>query len=285
MAVASVACAPHLSAEAMQMRMALSMDLLAGANANDSRAAYKVWAEQVITKFGLKNFEMLPEVVYPSARMLQMVRSHQVECAGLSAQEIYKVQNEIDLETVLLEDYSAQGMEYVVLVQAKSPIQRLEDLKKHRMLIHRHRDTVLLTMWLELQMNASRQGASEEYFDTLLYRDKVNETILPLFFGKTDAIGITRRAFQTAVELNPQLGRQLRVLCNSPKLVIDSLVVRKGCDPGQKQQLIHAITGLSSVPAGKQLLTLYESQGFVARPGSIFAGTFDMIRRYEKLGH
>ena len=285
MAVAALASTPCLMGEVPQMRMALSLDLLAGINATDSRAAYKVWAEQVISRFGLKHFEMLPEVFYSSTRLLPMLRARQVECLGLSAQEIYKVQNELDMDTAMLEDYSADGLEYVVLVQNTSPFHHLEELKNRRMIIHRHRDTVLLPLWLEVQMNTGKQGACEEFFESLSYRDKVNEAILPLFFGKTDAIGITRRAFQTAAELNPQLGRQLRVLLVSPKLVLDALMVRKGCDPLLKQQLIQAITGLSSIPAGKQLLSLYESKGFVIRPGSVFAGTFELIKRHDKMGH
>jgi hypothetical protein len=109
-------------AQKAKVHMALSVDLLAGTNLNDSRAAYRIWADQVFQKFSLCGFEMLPEVLFPSARLLQMIKTGQVECFGLSAPEMYKAAVDIDFETMAPEDYAASGLEYLLLVNANSEI-------------------------------------------------------------------------------------------------------------------------------------------------------------------
>ena len=55
---------------------------------------------------------------------------------------------------------------------------------------------------------------------------KPSQAILPVFFKQAEAALVTRATFDTAVELNPQLGAALRTLSRSPQLIPAVAAVR-----------------------------------------------------------
>jgi phosphonate transport system substrate-binding protein len=201
----------------------------------------------------------------------------------MSVQDIYHVLSEVDLETIAVEDYAASGMEYLLLVNASSPYRRIEDLKKTRLIYQQHRDNILMMPWIEIMLAEAHQPPGAPFFESVETRAKINEVILPLFFHKANAVALTRRAFNLAVEMNPQLGRDLRVLATSPKLIVDAFGFHRGCDPEDKRAIFNALKSIGTVPAGRQLLTLYESSGFVLKPGSALNGALDLVRQYERI--
>jgi phosphonate transport system substrate-binding protein len=259
------------------------MDTLAGANVNDARAAYRVWGQEIAKTLALRNAEMLSQVFIPSAELIQMIRSGQVDCFALTALEYASVMDLVDPNCAIIEDYALDGLDYVLLVRADSPYQRLEDLKGRNLLLLHHRDTSMLRVWLSLQLARTGSTDIEQFFDAPEMRDQVAEVILPVFFRKAQAAALTRRAFSMAVELNPQLGREMRVVATSPRVIPVGFWFGKNCDPENRTAFQRSMLLLDTIPAGRQVLALYQSTGFQQRPCSIMNGTVNMVREYEHL--
>lgn len=266
-----------------RFRVGMSMDTLAGANVNDARAAYRVWADEIAHNLDLDQTEMIPEIFVPSAQMIQMIRVAEIDCFAISAWEYAKVIDLIDPTEMAVEDYSANGMEYLLLVHAAGPYQKLADLRGAKIIVHHHRDTLLIDAWLNILLSTNGLAPARKFFETVERRDNLTEVVLPLFFRRTPAIGLTRRAFNMAAELNPQLGRDLRVLAASPKVIPDGFFFRRGCDPQDRRRFREAMNRFASLPAGKQCLALYQSTGFVPRPCTVMKETMDLIHQVEHL--
>jgi hypothetical protein len=47
--------------------------------------------------------------------------------------------------------------------------------------------------------------------------------------------------------------------------------------------LIDAILRIETVPAGQQIVALYQSHGFVVRPTAVMNGTLEMVREFDRL--
>ena len=259
------------------------METLAGANVNDARAAYRVWGEEIARTLALRHAEMLSQVFIPSAQLIQMIRTGQVDCFALTAWEYASVTELIDPSCAMIEDYALDGIDYLLLVKNDSPYRKIGDLKGCKLLLQHHRDTSVLRAWLALELTASGLPEVEQFFDAPEMRDQIMQIILPVFFGKAQVGAITRRAFNMAAELNPQLGRQLRVIATSPRIIPDGFWFRKGCDPADQQAFQQSMLRLSSIPAGKQVLALYQSTGFYQRPCSIMNATVELIHKYERI--
>lgn len=285
MSLAGATLAGRLSAQTDHppIRVAVSMDTLAGANVNDARAAYRVWIGQVAQSLSIRHAEILDEVFIPSARLLQMIRQGQVDCFGLTAVEYAKAIDLIDPENMEVEDCALNGLEMLLLVHRESPVKSLADLKGVRLMVHHHRDTTLVQAWLAVELARQGLGGYEQFFGGEQLKDKVGEVVLPVFFHREQAAVISRQAFSTAAELNPQLGRDLRVLAVSPRNIPVGFFFRKNCNQQDKLDFQRAMDKLATVPAGRQVMALYQTTRFMLRPCSVMGPTLEMIRQYDKV--
>ena len=264
-------------------RVAISVETLAGANVNDARAAYKVWLSEVSRQYGTQTAVVVPEVFIPSEDLIREIRQGTLDCYGVTAMEFAKVVDLTDPDSLVLQDYLADGIEYVLLVHSSSQFKKIADLRDARMVSHLHRDMVLLPAWLGTMLAANNLPAPEHFFASHKLSDSLNQVVLPVFFRRLDAACVARRSWETAVELNPQLGRDLRALAVSPKVIPVVFGFRRNTNANARKALIDAILRIDTVPAGQQIVALYQSHGFVVKPVSVMNGTMEMVRQYERL--
>lgn len=264
------------------LRIAVSTDTLAGANVNDARAAYKVWTNEVMRQDPISSAEMVPGIFLPSEEVIREIRQDAIQGFGITALEFLKVADLVDPDSVLLQDYLSDGLEYVLLAHNDGRIKRIADLKGAQVLVHLHRDMVLAAAWLGTLLAANNLPQPEHFFSGQKQVDNLNQVVLPVFFHRAEAACLTRRNWQTAQELNPQLGRDLGVLAISPKLIPNVIAFRRGCDPEARMALFAAISKMASLSAGQQIVALYQSHGFISRPTSVMNGTLQMLHDFQR---
>ncbi len=273
----------HAQKQGRILRVAISTDTLAGANVNDARAAYKVWVNEITRLQPNSIAQMVPEIFLPSDDMTRAIRQGTIECFGVTALEFVKVADLVDPDYLLLQDYLVDGMEYVLLVHQKSSFKTVADLRGAQLLTHYHRDMVLAPVWLSTLLASNNLPQPEHFFGSQKQTDNLNQVVLPVFFRRADTACLARRNWETAVELNPQLGRDLRALAVSPRIVPIAIAFRRGCSAEGRKALIDSILKVSSITAGQQIVALYQSHGFIVRPTSVMNNTVEMIRHYERL--
>lgn len=266
-----------------ELVVAISTDTLGGANVNDARAAYAVWIQEVTRHMGRVRAEVLPQIFVPSGELLREIRSGIVQCYGITAIEYMKIVDLTDSSCLLLQDYLADGMEYVIVVNSQSAFRSMADLRGAQIILHHHRDLVLALPWIETALAAGSLPPADRFFGSISMRDSVNQVALPVFFRRVDAACLARRSWETAVELNPQLGRSMRVLTVSPKLVPIVLAFRRHCSEAGKEALIHAVMNITSVTAGQQIVALYQAHSFVLRTAAAMKTTVDLLMNYQRL--
>jgi ABC-type phosphate/phosphonate transport system substrate-binding protein len=265
------------------LHVAISTDTLAGANVSDARAAYAVWIKEVTGHMGTLRAEIVPEIFLPSPQLLAGIRRGSIDCYGITALEYEKVADLTDPNFFLLQDYLADGMEYVLIVHNSSPYRKIGDMRGAQILTHHHRDMVLLPAWMETMLAENNLPPAERFFGSQTARDNVTQVALPVFFRRVDGACLARRSWETAVELNPQLGRDVRTLVVSPKVVPIAICFRRNSSPEGRRALIDAVMKIASIPAGQQIVAMYQAHGFVVRTSAVMKSTVDMVAQYQRL--
>jgi ABC-type phosphate/phosphonate transport system substrate-binding protein len=265
------------------LRLAISADTLAGANINDARTAYRVWIREVLDQLGHHMADVVPEVYLPSEELIRDVRQGTLDCYGVTAVEFEKLVDVTDPESVVLEDYQAGGMEYVLVVHNSSTFKKLADLRDARILSHLQCDMTLLAAWLGTLLAANNLPQPDHFFASQERSDRLNMVVLPVFFRRVDGACLALRSWETAVELNPQLGHDLHVLAMSPKVVPVLLAFRRNTSVISRKTLIDSIQRINTLAAGQQIVALYQSRGFVVRPASVMKGSLEMVREFERV--
>ncbi len=265
------------------LRIAVSNDTLAGANVNDARAAYLVWIDEYTRQTGKLLAEIVPGVFLPSDEVIRGIHQGTIDCFGITALEYVKLIDLIDPDVIVLQDYLADGIEYVLLVHNNSPFRKIADLRGAQVVSHLHRDMVLLPAWLGTLLAQNNLPSAQHFFGNIMTHDTVNQVVLPVFFHRMDGACLARRNWETAVELNPQLGRDLRVLAVSPKIIPIAVAFRRNCNAESRKVLLQTMLRISTTVAGQQMAALYQARGFVMRPVSTMKNTVEMVRQYERM--
>jgi ABC-type phosphate/phosphonate transport system substrate-binding protein len=263
--------------------MAISTATMAGANINDARAAYKVWLGQAAQYYGRRTAVVVPDIFIPSKDLVRGVREGSLDAYGATAIEVKELLDVTELDFMLIQDYMANGMEYVLLVHNSSTFKKLADLRGAQLVTHLHRDMLLLPAWLGTILAEDNLPQPNRFFASQKESDKVNQVVLPVFFRRVDAACLARHDWETAVELNPQLGRDLRPLVVSSRLLPIGCFFRKSTSPEARQALLRSIQSINSVTAGREIVALYQSQSFVIRTVATMKPTLDMLRQFERI--
>jgi ABC-type phosphate/phosphonate transport system substrate-binding protein len=181
--------------------------------------------------------------------------------------------------TLLLDEQrAAQGEQYLILVREDSGIGSLQGLRGRSLVLHKAAITCLAPAWLQTALGAPNWSAVQAHFSVVTSEPKVSKgVILPVFFQKVDACLLTRRSFEAACELNPQVGKRLRIAAASPPLVPMLLALHKDCPPERQKAFLDAVLRLHGSPEGQQVLTLFQAGRLVARDASVLRITLELL--------
>ena len=102
------------------------------------------------------------------------------------------------------------------------------------------------------------------------------------FFGQVDACLVSRNSYNISAELNPQLGRQLRVLEQSPGFVTGIIAVRKGLEKANRDAIMKILTEMYTDPKGKQIMTLFRINRLVPFMPEHIVSVTKVIREHQE---
>ena len=173
-------------------------------------------------------------------------------------------------------------IEYLLLVNQISNIRGIENLRGKSITFASLTDANLGRMWTEIMLDDRHLGRIENFFGSIKNESKVSAAVLPVFFGKTDAVVVARVSFEVMQEMNPQLKTKMRVLAVSPGF-IDGLLCVPRAKRTANSALLKAIAGLQEDVAGQQILMVFRTRQLVPVDGAALERVRGMWTRYLRL--
>jgi phosphonate transport system substrate-binding protein len=267
------AAAPDRSEQTF--RVATSADMLADVNENDARAALRSWADVVSGVVGM-HIDYERYFLSSPPQLRDLMRKGAVDAVACTTPDYVPFASLLDPDIVLVEP-NAVGYEYVLLVNGKNNIPGVAELRGRSLGLYRHASTCLAMSWVETLLSAANLGPSDRFFAGVTESAKLSRTVLPVFFGQSDACLVTRNGFRTMCELNPQLGVTLRPVATSPPYVTALFGFHRDCQPALKLKFQSALVDLAKNATGRQLLALFQTPGFCARNASVLRSAVELV--------
>jgi len=172
---------------------------------------------------------------------------------------------------------------YVVIVRQDSGWAELADLRGRDMLVLQNPRMSMAFVWLDTALLEKGLGPTAAFFGHIEEQNKPSRVALPVFFRKAAACLMTLKSFTAMQELNPQLGKQLRVLAQSPDLISSIFAFRTDFHPSYRERLFQEMHLLSESPAGQQILTLLQAQRIDEQPFSCLESSLALLARHRQL--
>ena len=252
-------------------------------NENEARAAMRVWIMTVAKEHGIP---VDPElIVYNGAEeALRAAETDRIDAYGATLEEYSVLSAHLAFDRLAV----ATRMEgfhenYVVLVRQDSGWADLADLRGRDLLVLQNPRMSLAFTWLDTVLLEKGQGRAAAFFSHIEEQNKPSRVALPVFFRKTAACLTTLKSFTAMQELNPQLGKQLHVLAQSPDLISSIFAFRTDFRPSYRERLFQEMHRLSDSPAGQQILTLLQSQRIDEQPFSCLDSSLALLVKHRQL--
>ena len=116
-------------------------------------------------------------------------------------------------------------------------------------------NSLLISLWLETLLMKEGFPGPETFISNFKMVKKASQALLPVFFKQADACAVSQGAFETMKELNPQVGRELVALAQSPGYPQGVVCMRKGLAE-KYRPFVEEMYTLHNQSQGKQILTL-----------------------------
>ena len=266
------------------LRFGFSSAIFAGVNEGDAHAAIKIWARTLGADCGIEVDSSLL-LLDGTAGLKEALQSRKIDGASMSALEYWELRRFVPFSpSVLLGVTNGETTQrYLLLVRRDNPASNLVGLRGQTLAILGNPSATLGQTWIETLLLEKKLGRSGTFWRKAERHDKLSQVILPVFFRKVDACVVTRAGFQTMRELNPQVGKQLKVLAESGPLVSATLCFRGDTTSPYLGKLLADIARVASTPAGRQTLAIFQSDGIVACPASDLDGACALLDRHQEL--
>ena len=265
------------------LRVAFSSRMFVDVNENDAKAAMKVWAQTLGQERGIPVDSETKILAGPTA-IAQAMRGDLIDAITMTADEYWAVRKEVPLGPFILGIKNGRTTEeYVLLVHRDSGIARLGELRGRSLIVFQSPKASLAPAWLETLLLQDGLSRTAEFWSQVTEASKLIRVILPVFFRQADACLLTREGFQTMSELNPQVGRQLKVLATSTAVVPIVFCFRGAYNSPDRDKLLASIDRIHETSAGRQTLTLFQSERLVAGPATSLDSACELLDRHRQL--
>ena len=266
-----------------KFRIAFSAGILGEVNRNDATAAILVWG-QIVTGQRKLRTEAIPMVFDGSDELFSALQDGTIDAATVLTEEYFAHPLTAAPDGLFLGSKGGKITEqYVLLVRQGGTIQDIASLKGHSLELHQSPRTSLAPAWLDTLLALHKLGLLEDLFSKTTRLDKVSRVINRLFFRQSDACVVTREAFETAAELNPQVGKELRVLATSGEVVPSFFFFRAGLAPGLRKALEEAVLNVHTTAPGKQAMTVFQLERLEKHPLSCLDSARDLLVERARL--
>ena len=146
---------------------------------------------------------------------------------------------------------------FIIIVSQNSTIKNVSDLYNKK--IAMQKNDLIAQLYVENKI-LEKYKKLNVFFD--LYPTK-QRALLKLFFGKVDAAIITNKSFELLRELNPQIGKKVRVLKKTNIIAKSFGFLSKSLNEKSRILINQQVQSLHKTIRGKQILNIFKTDSIV----------------------
>jgi phosphonate transport system substrate-binding protein len=239
------------------VRMGYSTRLLFDVSRADAEAAVSIWARELGRATGFAG--PTTATIYDDLNgLLAQVRAGALDVVALNSLDYLRIRAEEFVEPALVGLRGGKAADrQLLLVHRDSGIDTLGNLRGKSLAILKSGED-LATLWLDTLLARDGLPGTTQFLGVARDGTRASKALLPVFFRRMDACVVNGNAYATAVELNPQLGRDLVVLARSPEFPLGLVCLRADLDARRKARILESSLRVVTTPAGRQVLTLFK---------------------------
>jgi ABC-type phosphate/phosphonate transport system substrate-binding protein len=265
------------------LRMATVANAISGVAKDDYKSA-------VVFLLGKVKNEKLPEhrlensVLADIDSVVKSCNMGKIDVLTITSIDYLKIRSLVDMEPAFVSLRDGKPVnDYVLLVNKDKDIKTLEQLQNKEIAIEKGMNGEVAVLWLETMLLEHSLPKSSVFIKKFKRVDKASRAVLPVFFGQADASIVQRYKFETLSALNPQVGKKLQAIDESPPLLVHLTCFRKGLDENVKKAALSFTERLGSDPEGRQFLMMYRIEGITKYKNEYLTNIEELYEKFKTL--
>lgn len=260
----------------------VSVAAFSDVNVTDGLAASVVFSRALGRAAGLWT-DAQANLLEDNAAVVNGVNSGAVDIVVLSAMQYLEIEREVKADPLLLYELGSSVFEEYVLL-AREGVNSVADLAGRPVLVFNpapRRD--LGDTWLDVQLMEAGIAGGTRALQQMQLTKKRGQASVAAFFGRVDAGVEAKTAFETNVELNPQLGKKLKILARSAPLLPTVVCVRRSMSPETRKRFADTAVRMHEQPQYRQMFLVMRIKKLVPFAPNDLASTRQLNERYAAL--
>ena len=249
---------------------------------NDAKAAINVYVSQLQGVIGI---ELKPLVYEDTDDLLKNYSGEKLANVTLNSIDFLKYKSKLSLNPILVSSGKYSPLEeYFILVRKDERYNNIADLTDKNIGVPAKGNNPIPLMWLDVLINKVKKISLEKYFRQITIGKTESQLILSVFFKQLDVCLVSKSSFETMVELNPQVEKQLKILKTSPGyLLAVSSCPQKFSETKYSNSLLNRLLSLDTYPAGQQLFTLTRTEKLIKFDEGYLDNVKILLNDYNKI--
>jgi phosphonate transport system substrate-binding protein len=267
----------------VQARFGLSSDIFFDVSTKDARVALEVWATQIVAGAG-KSVQASGRVLESTDALLAATARDEMDLIALPTSEYLRFRDRLPVVPILV-GARANGPqdEHLVLVRRDSGLATLETLAGKRLILQAGALGAITQIWLDTLLLKRGLPETGRFFGQIRSAPKASQVVLPVFFRQAEAAVVTRASYETLMEMNPQMGRDLTALAESPQLLFSVMCIHRRADDEVRRLVVDSSLNLQRSAAGRQVLLLFKVARVIPFEPAYLDGISTLLREHRAL--
>ncbi|HTP65811.1 MAG TPA: PhnD/SsuA/transferrin family substrate-binding protein [Geobacteraceae bacterium] len=249
----------------------------------DIKVAIRMLAQKVASK----TTGSADSIIYESTRDIERdIKTRKVDVLALMPDEFIYLSNRVPLEPVVVTAFDKDyEVEILLLARKESGFATFSDLRGREIVMPAKVCQYGNTYYTWIETLVMKEGYPEAglFFSSIRTARTPSQILLPVFFRKADACVLTRNAYDVACELNPQIGRELKVIARINRLAGGVIAIHRDLPEERKQKVKQALLTLHEDPEGKQMFVIFQLHRLVPYRPEYLKATEALLAEHREL--
>lgn len=268
------------SAPTIRLNIVFSDELFSVANRNDVVGALKLWIE-VLSCLTTLNLNSKVEVISSQSEIRRRVHENSADIVVLDNADFLELSDAglIDGAAVGSRNGLPYAVPYLLLVNQR--IESLNQLRGQHGIYHLHTSAAASLAFTATLLAENHLGSTGAFFESFESTIKLANCVLQLFFEKIQACVVDAHDWELLKELNPQLGKKLKILAQSEP-VLDGVVAFTKVPMPYRERILASLLQMHKDPLGYQVISALRSGPLIPYRPEFLDSTRAFWKRYER---